>query len=121
MKTTIINSIAIVTTQITVEKIRFLKEVQPNALKLFSDVEKQTGLMFVVEEGKDTALSVFGLELNPKRDLVIQEDKPLTPEVLSEKWGQALLRLQAVESQIEAAYAAQKARLGELEVVSMEV
>ena len=121
MKTTIINSIAIVTTLITVEKIRFLKQVQPNALKLFSDVEKQTGLMFVVDEGKETALSLFGLELNPKRDLVIQEDKPLTPEVLNDKWGQALLRLQAVEAQIEAAYATQKERLGELEVVTMEV
>lgn len=113
MKTTIVKSALLtVETSITAESIKILKGFKPSALELRDD--KGEVVFTVATTDKEPNLSDYGIVINPKRLLAIAHDKPLTEEIVREKYGIALMKLKALEDQIVAEMAALEASVGQV-------
>lgn len=117
MKISVFKSVAVLETVVTVAMIRLLESIKPNALTL---VDEDKNVLFRIAEGKEPSVGMYGLTISEKRDIILQFDKPITEEVLREKFPHVFLRLPALEAQVKAEYDAAVAGMADVEFTVIE-
>lgn len=104
MKVSIVkDSVVIISTSLKESQIKFLADANPNALALHDADGNETFRLSLTTE--EPSFSKYGVSFNPKKDIVITEDRPVTEADVRLKYGNSLLKIQALEAQVAAAYA----------------
>lgn len=111
MKVQVFKSVVIFVTAITVDMVKTLLALRPQALVLIDENKNE---LFRASVG-EPSLSKYGVTISDKKDIVIQMDKPITVEEVQKLYPQAFLHLPALEKQILAQYEEVKAQVGEVD------
>lgn len=97
-------NVVIIKTSITVAQVKVLQDLDPSALALKDSNGQETFRVSIVDG--EPALGKYGVELNPKRDIVLQFDRPVTEESLKASHGTMFTKLARLEAQIKEAFEA---------------
>lgn len=111
MKIQVYKSVAFIVTAVTVEMVKLLAALRPQALVLTDETKKE---LFRISEGKEPSISAYGIVLAEKKDLMIISDKPVTEAHIKKTHPQLFLHLPALERQILAQYEEVQAQVGEV-------
>jgi hypothetical protein len=104
MKVSIVKeSVVIISLDVDPKAVKFLSDTNPKALALRTPEGEETFRLSVTTG--EPGFSKYGVSVNGKRDIVINEDRPVTEQDVILKYGATLLKIGNLESQIKAAYA----------------
>lgn len=113
MRTVIVQkSVLTIESSITKESFKILKGYNPAALNLV-DADKNP-VFTVAFTDEEPSISAHGVVLNPKRPIVKVHDKPIDEDFVKNEYGVALMKLGALEAQVEEAMQALNASVGQL-------
>ena len=108
--------IAVIEHGITHEMVETLKAVKPAALSLKDEDKNTIFVVDFVKKGEDPQLSEYGVTVSKDRDIIMTFDKPVTEAIIRKALGAKALRLQALETQVVAAFNALSAEIGAITV-----
>ncbi len=104
MKVSIVKqSVVIIGLDVDPKAVKFLAETNPKALALHDSEGAETFRLNTT--AGEPSFSKYGISVNGKRDIVINEDRPVTEEDVLLKYGSTLLKIGNLEAQIKSAYA----------------
>lgn len=104
MKISIVKqSVVIIALGFDEKVVNFLKEADPKSLALHDSDGNETFKLAVTKD--EPSFNRFGVTFNPKRDIVINMSRPVSVDDVKMEYGSTLLKITALEAQIQAKYA----------------
>jgi hypothetical protein len=113
MKISIVKqSVVIIALSFDESAVKFLQEANPKSLALHDSDGTETFKLAITKD--EPSFNRFGVTFNPKREIVISKNRPVTVEDVKLEYGATLLKITALEVQVKDAYAEYQASADQL-------